>query len=130
MGLIQQGARRRHLWICEHRIPARFLALEPASHTLAIGGPSRMSDMVRNVPQPLAKCKHAPALALARPVPQGVKLGASRLTNRRRDGREFAGELDERMAEAGAQARSWKERPHALGRASEAIGENPFDPGR
>jgi hypothetical protein len=67
--LIQQSARHQHLWICEHRIPAHFLVLEPASHTLAMGGPSRMSDMVRKVPQPLAECKHAQAFTLSRPIP-------------------------------------------------------------
>ena len=32
------------------------------------------------------------------------------------------------MAEAVAEAHPWKERPHALGRAIEAIGEGPSDP--
>src|SRR5262252_8756086 len=34
------------------------------------------------------------------------------------------------MAEAVAQTHPWKERPHALGRAVKAIGEDPFDPVR
>ena len=36
--------------------------------------------------------------------------------------------LDERVAETIAEARPWKQRPHALAGAVEAISENPFDP--
>ena len=46
MGLIQQGARHRHLRVCEHRIPARFLVLKPAPHALAIGRSRRRGDVV------------------------------------------------------------------------------------
>src|SRR6266446_9812020 len=34
--LIQHGAHRRHLWGCEHRIPAGFLVLEPLANALAM----------------------------------------------------------------------------------------------
>ena len=46
VGLISQGAGHRHLRICEHRIPARFLLLNPALHARAIGCPSRGGDMI------------------------------------------------------------------------------------
>src|SRR5438552_2139178 len=59
MGLIQQGAGHRHLRICEHRIPARLLGLKPLAHTVAIGLPGGVRDVVHKAPQPLAQCKHA-----------------------------------------------------------------------
>ena len=59
MGLIQQGAGHRHLWVCEHRVPARLLGLKPLAYMVAIGLPSGVRDMVRKTPQPLAQCKHA-----------------------------------------------------------------------
>jgi hypothetical protein len=49
MGLIQQRAGHRHPGIFEHRIPARFLVLKPASHTLAIGWPRHGGDMIGKV---------------------------------------------------------------------------------
>src|SRR5262249_51922635 len=64
MGLIQQGARHRHLWVCEDRIPAGLLILKPASHPCTIGGPSRGSDVVHKVAEPLPQRKHAQAFAL------------------------------------------------------------------
>jgi hypothetical protein len=36
VGLVQQGAARRHLWVCEHRIPARLLVLEPVANALTV----------------------------------------------------------------------------------------------
>ena len=36
VGLIQQRAAGRHLWVGEHRIPPRFLGLKPAPHALAM----------------------------------------------------------------------------------------------
>jgi hypothetical protein len=50
MRLIQQGARHRHLGVCEDRIPARFLVLAPAPDALAVGHPRRGSDVVGKVP--------------------------------------------------------------------------------
>jgi hypothetical protein len=47
MGLIQQGAGHRHSGVFEHRVPARFLVLEPLSHALAIGCSSHGSDVLR-----------------------------------------------------------------------------------
>jgi hypothetical protein len=46
------------------------------------------------------------------------------------DSRKFLREFEERVTQAGAQARSRKERPQTLGRAVEAIGEDPFEPVR
>ena len=36
MGLIEQGAGRRHLGIFKHRIPARLLVLNPVAHVSAV----------------------------------------------------------------------------------------------
>ena len=49
MGLIQEGARGGHLRVFEHRIPAGFLRLKPASHALAIGRSRRVGDVVGEV---------------------------------------------------------------------------------
>ena len=76
MGLIQQGARHRHLGVGEHRIPARLLLLEPAPDALAVGFPCALCHAVSKVAEPLPQRKHPQALALARPVQQGVALGA------------------------------------------------------
>jgi len=59
MGLIQQGAGHRHLWVCEHRVPARLLGLKPLAYTVAIGLAGGVRDMVRKAPQPLTQGKHA-----------------------------------------------------------------------
>jgi hypothetical protein len=45
MGLVQQRAHRRHLWVFEHRIPARFLVLKPAPHALAMRSSHRRGDV-------------------------------------------------------------------------------------
>jgi len=76
VGLVEQGVGHGHLRVCEHRIPARLLLLEPTPNALAVGRPSRVGDVVRKVAEPLTQGKHAQALPLARPVPQGVELGA------------------------------------------------------
>ena len=73
MGLIQQDTGHRHLRIFEHRIPARFLLLNPAPHARAIGRPSRGGDVIGKVAQPLAQRKYAQALALSGPVSEGVE---------------------------------------------------------
>jgi hypothetical protein len=74
VGLIEQGARHRHLGGFEHRIPARFFALELLSYALAIGRSGRSGDVSRKATQSLPECKHAQAFALSRPVEQGVEL--------------------------------------------------------
>jgi hypothetical protein len=130
MGLIEQGAGHGHLRICEHCIPALLLGLKPLAHPVAIGLPGCVHDVVRKASQPLAQGKHAQAFALSGPVPQGVELGAERLTERGRDGHEFLREFEERMAQAGAEAHSRKQRPQTFVGAVEAIGEDPFDPVR
>ena len=76
MGLIQQGAGHRHLRVFEHRIPARLLLLKPAPYALPIGHPCSVRHVVGKVAEPLTQRKHPQALALARPVQQGVELGA------------------------------------------------------
>jgi hypothetical protein len=59
MGLIQQGAGHRHLRICEHRIPTCLLVLKPLEHTVAIGFPGCVPDVVDKVTQSLPQGKHA-----------------------------------------------------------------------
>ena len=49
MGLIQEGTGDGHLRVCEDRIPARLLVLQPASHALAVGRPRRVGDVVGTV---------------------------------------------------------------------------------
>jgi len=58
MGLIQQRAGHGHPRICEHRIPAGFLGLKPLAHTVAVGLPCGMGDMVGKVASPLAQSTH------------------------------------------------------------------------
>jgi hypothetical protein len=65
MGLIQQGAGHRYTGVFEHRIPARFLGLEPLLHAFAVGRSSRVGDVLRNAAQLLAECKHTSTFALA-----------------------------------------------------------------
>ena len=74
----------------------------PARHWL----PHCVRDVVRKASQPLTQGKHAHACALSCPVPQGVELGAERLTERGRDGHEFLRRFEERLAQAGPQAHS------------------------
>jgi hypothetical protein len=105
MGLIPPCAGHRHLRIFEHRILARLLDLQPLPHTVAIGRPSCMRDVVRKAPQPLAQGRHAPAFARSCPVSQGVELCAELLTDRGRDGDQCLGQLEERVAQADAEAR-------------------------
>jgi hypothetical protein len=49
MGLIQHGARHRHLGICKHRIPAHLFLLHPAPHPLPIGHPGLLRHVVGEV---------------------------------------------------------------------------------
>jgi len=97
VGLIQQGARHRHPRVFKDRIPARFLVVEPLPYALAIGHSRRGGDVRRKATQPLAQRKHPQALALACPVQESVELGAQGFADRRRDRRQFPGELVERV---------------------------------
>jgi hypothetical protein len=73
VGLIQEGAGRRHLRVFEDRIPACLLVLDPAPHALAIGRASRGGHVVGNATQPLAQRKHPQALPLPHPGQEGVE---------------------------------------------------------
>ena len=73
MGLIQQGADHRHLRVGKHRIPAGFLLVEPAPHLRTIGCSSHGSDVIDKVASSLPQGTPPQALALTRPVQQGVK---------------------------------------------------------
>ena len=84
--------------------------------------------MVDKTAQPLAQCKHAQALALARPVEQGVELRAQGLADRGRDGHKFLRELIERVAQTVTEACTREQRPHTLDGAVEAIGQDASDP--
>jgi hypothetical protein len=68
MSLIQQGARHRHPWVCEHRIPARLLLLAPLPHALTIGRSYDGGHMVRKAAQLLAQRKHPQALPLSHSI--------------------------------------------------------------
>jgi hypothetical protein len=87
------------------RSPARVLLLPPAAAPGAMGRPRRGGDGGGTGASPLAPRNHPPALALARPGPQGVTLHASRLAQRSRERRALPRECMERRAEAGAPAR-------------------------
>jgi len=52
----------------DNRIPAGFLVLQPLAHTVAVGLPCGVGDVVDKVPWSLAERKHAQAFALACPV--------------------------------------------------------------
>jgi len=110
MGLIQQRAGHWHSGVFEHRVPARFLLLEPLSHALAIGCSSRDSDVIRKATSPLAQRKHPQTLPLSCPVEQRMELGAQGLADRRRDRGQSPRELVERVAQTIAEARPWKQR--------------------
>jgi hypothetical protein len=58
VGLIEQSAGDRHLRVCEHRIPPRFLLLEPAPDALPVGHPCAVRHVVGKVALPLAERKH------------------------------------------------------------------------
>ena len=58
MGLIQKRAGRWHLRVCEDRIPACFLVLEPSPGALPVGLPCGVGDMVGTVASPLAQRTH------------------------------------------------------------------------
>ena len=76
MGLIQQGARGRHLRVGEDRIPARLLLLDPRPDARPVGRSCSVSHVIGKVAEPLTQGKHPQALALSCPVQQGVELGA------------------------------------------------------
>ena len=109
MGLIQQCTGHGHLWVCEDRIPARLLLLEPAPDPLPMSRPGLLRHMVGEVASPLAQGNHPQTLTLTRPVQEGVELRAECLAHRRRDRREFARELVDGVAETVPQARFWKQ---------------------
>jgi hypothetical protein len=46
MGLVLKRAGHRRLGVCKDRIPAALLALKPAPHPRAIGGPNRGRDVI------------------------------------------------------------------------------------
>jgi hypothetical protein len=110
------------------RSPARVLLLPPAAAPGAMGRPRRGGDGGGTGASPLAPRNHPPALALARPGPQGVTLHASRLAQRSRERRALPRECMERRAEAGAPARAWTERPQTLGGAGQARAPAPVAP--
>src|SRR6266567_1734638 len=104
------------------------LVLKPAPHALPIGHPCFLRHVVSKVAEPLTECKHAQALALARPREQGVELRAERLAHWRSDRRQFLRELVERVAEAEAETRLRKQGPQTLRSAVKAIGQDSPDP--
>ena len=127
VGLIQERAGHGHTRICKHRIPPCFLVPAPVPDACAIRRSPCGGHMVRKAPQSLAEGKHPQAPPPLRLVQEDMELGAQGLTDRRRNRRQFPGELDKRMAEAMAETGPWKQRPYALAGAIKAIDE-PCDP--
>ena len=127
--LSQEGAGDGPLRVGEDRIPPDWLRLAPAPEARAMGGPGRGGDVLDQVAQPLTARQDAPALALAGPGQEGVALRAEDWAPRRGESRQLLRELAARVAQAGAEARARQERPQPLGRAVEALGEGPLDPG-
>ena len=103
MDLIEQGARHRHLGVCEDRIPARLLVLKPASDARAVGRPRRVGDVVGKVAEPLPQRKHPQAFALSR-LWSRVWNCERTTADRGRDRRQFLRELIDGMAQAVAEA--------------------------
>jgi hypothetical protein len=83
--------------------------------------------MSGHVASPLTQRQHAPALALARPVPHGVNRRTPSRADRRREGGQWPRELGEGVAPTVAEAPTRNERAPALGGAVEASGQHPPD---
>ena len=128
MGLIQQGAGHRHLRVFEHRIPARLLLLEPAPYALAVGRPAVVATWSAkwrsrwpsaNTRKPLRwRARYSRVWNCER---KALRTGDAIATS-------FFGSLLMRVAEAVAEACTREQRPHTLGRAVEAIGQDASDP--
>ena len=58
MRLIQHRAGHRHLGVCQHRIPARLLGLQPLPYTVAVGRPGGVGAMVGKGASPLAQSNY------------------------------------------------------------------------
>src|SRR5262245_12120495 len=84
--------------------------------------------MVDKMAQPLAEGKHPQALALARPVEQGVELRAQGLADRGCYRDKFGGERIDRMAETVAEMCPREQRPQALDSTIEPICQDASDP--
>jgi len=98
-----------------------------SAYALAIGRSSCGGDVLAKRRKPLAQCNTRKPLRCWRPVPQGVELGAQGLAHRGCDGREFLGELVERVAEAVAECTQGRA-AHALDGAIEPIREDAPTP--
>ena len=81
-------------------------------------------DAIGQVALALAQCHHPQAFVLSIPVQQGVELRAQPLTHRDRDADQLVREFIERVAQAEAETRPWKQRPQTAGRAGKAIGQD------
>jgi hypothetical protein len=125
VGLSQQGAGDRHLRVGEDGISPRFLLPKPAPDALAVGSPRRSGDVIDKVAEPLPQRKHPQVLAPPDAGPPGVELRAECLPHRRRDGHEFRRELEERVAETGAETISREERAQDLVVLSNPSGKTP-----
>ena len=121
--LIQHRAHRRHLWVCEHGIPACFLFLKPVLHAftvlLAHGG----GEVIDKATETLAQCRHPQAVAPSAPVSSPLNVDRSPWRTEAETPIQLFREFVERMAQAQAQASPRKQRAHTLRGAVEAIGE-------
>jgi hypothetical protein len=125
--VVQHCATHRHLRIIEHRIPSRFLVLEPLSHPITIGLACLTADRGGKVTSLLAQGNHPQIFALATAKEQGGALMAESLAHLRRDRLAFPRQFHHRMKPAGAQPGFGKQTPQAVAGAFEAIGEHALD---
>ena len=128
VGVSEQGAGQRPLGGCEPGIPAGLLGLKPAPSPRPLGAPRRGGPMRGTTASPQAARPPPHALPRSGAVPPGLALRASRGAHRRRERRAWPRARMERLAEAGAQARSRAERPPTASRAVHASAQEASDP--
>jgi hypothetical protein len=87
----------------------------------------RRVNAMGKVAQTLSQGHHAQTFALSTPGQQSMELGPQPSAHRSRDADQFVRQLVERVAQAKAQACSWKQGPHTADGTVKAIGEGAFD---
>src|SRR5437868_10133407 len=68
MSLIQSRAHRRHLGVCEHRVPARLFVLNPVAYALTMLCAHCRRNVIGKMAQPLAQ-RHHPITTVSTAVP-------------------------------------------------------------
>ena len=105
--VLQSRAQRRPPWGGEPRLPSRFLGVQPAPHALARGRANGRRDVGCHAASARAQRPHAPAGALAPPLPQGVARRTPTRAHGGRPAQQRGGELVEGRAQAHAHACLW-----------------------